>query len=373
MQNEILYETLPEAQIALETKVSKFTTQYSTFFTYPTYTADVYKATIEEVRLPVIEYPEINVKISATPGYTGLNQNCTFRRTLLNKLKNPTQKRLILDYSGQFIYDSRYDTEKNIGHVIDHIFTQVLLAQKLLSERLKRQIKIHVVLRANAAEMGRSAYEAIGIPTICTDQSVRGNIVEISSTYLDHNGAEVPSPYDLFNAQPSIFADLDFRSHNPQTPERIFVPRRGSRSLINNDEVVQFLQARGFTTVYFEDLSHAEKWAYVQNAKAAVVVHGAGSANFSFNSSGLAQPDQPGSGLRLLEIFSPNFMLSGFHHLADTFNGRWCGVRGQITPQTLRYLDFDNKPRDVFKAPLNNPIKVHLQSIERALDYLGVD
>ena len=167
--------------------------------------------------------------------------------------------------------------------------------------------------------------------------------------------------------------DVEFKGYNPNTPERVFIPRRGNRSLINNDEVKAFLEQKGFTTYYFEDLTPSEEWSIVRNAKVIVAVHGAACSNFIFNRLGLETPDRPGSGLRLLEIFSPAFVLSGYRNVAHLMNGKWCAVRGQITPEMVKGVDFSNKPRSTVKAPTTNPIQVNLETIQLALEYLEVE
>lgn len=48
-------------------------------------------------------------------------------------------------------------------------------------------------------------------------------------------------------------------------------------------------------------------------------------------------------------------------------------MRGQITPEVLRYLDFDKSTRDTLKSPIRDPFKVDLSTLQMALDYLEVD
>lgn len=346
----------------------------SAMFAYPTCMADVYTPSIEQICLPERRFPQLNMNIRVAPGHTGARTTGSIGWKLYNTLSRVTRSATpTLTFPDQFIFDARFDTEKNIGHVIDHAITPVLFAQKKLSERLNRDVKIHVILIERASELGLQAYEALGIPTICTDGDVYGNIVEISLNDNSGDAVKVPlSSYKYYGIQSQVFNDLNFKGYTSGTPERIFIARKGSRSLINNNEVSEFLKQRGFTTYYFEDLSHSEKWSIVRNAKVAIVVHGAGSANFVFNCSGLKSPDIPGSGLSLIEIFSPSFTLTGYRHLAALFNGRWCAVRGQVTPEMIRYLDIENRPRNVYKSPIKDAIKVDLQTIQLALDYLGV-
>jgi hypothetical protein len=348
-----------EININLHRQVPGFVTDPSMMFAYPTHTSDVYTRGIERIYLPEKHFPPVDVDIKVMARHTGARQLSSLKSKVYRGLSGFLEDRSIVDLSGKFIFDARFDTEKNIGHIIENIATPVLFAQQQLSEYLNQSIKIHVILRKGASEVGRQAYELLSIPTICTDNDVYGYVVDVS-THL------------LCGAHPQIFK-IDFTGYNPTTPERIFIPRRGNRQIINNDEVKQFLEARGFTTYYFEDLTHAEKWSIVKNAKVAVVNHGAGSANFVFNRRGLESPEIPGSGLHLIEIFSPNFtLLPGYSHLAKLFNGKWCAVRGQILPETIRFLDFNNQPRNTLKSPIKDPFRVDLKTLELALEYIGV-
>jgi hypothetical protein len=271
----------------------------------------------------------------------------------MESLEAPT-----LDYSGQFVFDARFDTDGNIAHILDNVCTPVLLARKLLSEHFDKPIDVHVILRERAANLAKQAYEVLRIPTICTDDNVQGNVVEITPIF------------HLFGIQPQVF-NFEFKHYNPTTAKRVFIPRKGNRRLSNNEEVTSFLEGRGFTTYYFENLTHSEKWSILRNAEEVVIVHGAGSANLVFNQLGLKSPDILGSGVRVVELFSPSYTLGGYRHLASLLNGRWCAVRGQITPDILQYLDFTQTPRDSLKSPIKDPFRVDLTSLELALEYLN--
>lgn len=137
--------------------------------------------------------------------------------------------------------------------------------------------------------------------------------------------------------------------------------------------MIEFLEKQGFTTYYFEDLTASEKWSIARNAKVAVAVNGAGTGNFTFNRLGLAPQAEKGSGLRIVELFPPSFTIHTYRQFSAILNGRWCGVRGQITPAVLHYLDFDSPPRDTLKSPIRGPFKVDLSTLQMALDYLEAD
>jgi hypothetical protein len=125
--------------------------------------------------------------------------------------------------------------------------------------------------------------------------------------------------------------------------------------------------------VELEDLTTSEKWSIARNAKVAVAVHGAGTGNFIFNRQGLTPGTAKGCGLKLIELYSPCYVIPTYRRFGIVLNGKWCAVRGQITPEMLHYLDFDNAPRNPEKSPIRDPFKIDLPALEMALDYMEVE
>jgi hypothetical protein len=346
------------ACLKFQVDVPGYDQEPSAIFTYPSHMADLYMAAIEQIHVPGKTVAPLQTQIQVAPKHTGAKVNGSLAWKVYRGLTNVFQTRPTLELPDQYIFDARFDADSNISHILENIATPVFLAQKVISNYLNKDIKIQVIVRKRVSKLALETYETLQIPLICTDDNVYGNVVEISL-----------SSANLRSLQSQLL-NIDFHGYTPVTPERVFIPRRGNRQLINNDEVTQFLEQRGFTTIYFEDLTPSQEWSITRNAKVAVVVHGAGTYNFVFNRTGMNQP--PGSGLQLIEIFSPCFALTGCRHFASLLNGKWCAVRGQVTPKVLRYLDFDDTPRNVIKSPIKDPFRVDLGSLERALDYLNV-
>lgn len=350
-------------QISLRTVVPAINVEPTMMFGYPTCASDVYTPKAEQIYLPEQEaVPEIPVEIKVATKYTWSIQPANWKWKLFEQVVKLGQHKQALDYEGHFIYDARGETDKNIAHILENICTHVLLTKKLLSEQLNRSVEINVILKENASALARDLFSTLNIPILCTNFEVYGDVVEVVHDYN----------YRLYGVEAQLF-DTEFKNYNRVTPERVFIARRGSRQLINNDEVVNFLEERGFTIYYFEDLAASEKWSIARNAKIAVSVHGAGTSNFIFNRLGLAPQAKKGSGLRLIELFSPSFTIHTYRQFSAILNGKWCGVRGQITPEALRYLDFDTSPRDTLKSPIRDPFKIDLSTLQMALDFMEVD
>jgi hypothetical protein len=334
-----------------------FTAEPSMTFAYPTRLADLYTPEVERIYLPERHYPEVTVDITVKTGDTAERPCKTIKTKAYQGLRRALNQISRLDRSGQFIFDARFDTDKNISHVIDNIAFPVLFAQRALSKQLGQAITIHVVLREKAISLATRVYEALGIPIICTDDIVHGHIVNIST-------------HEIYPAIPEL-ANIDLGETNQPTPERIFVPRRGDRGIINNSEIVDFLEREGFVTCYFEDYTPRQQWTLMRHAKAMVMVHGAACGHMAFNRVGL---EGAGPGPRILEIVSPYFVLRGRRYLAPLMNGKWCAVRGQITPQVVEAIDFTDWGDHL--SPLVNPIKrpfrVDVGTVAMGLNYLEI-
>jgi len=240
------------------------------------------------------------------------------------------------------IYDSRYETDGNIAHILTNVIPQILVCRKFFSN-------VTVVLRANASTMARNIYKTLGISAIYTSKAVYGNLLLPSSPQWE--GSYEPLYSELFK-------DLMFAGYDEQTPERIFIARKGKRRLINEDEVAGMLQNYGFQKVYFEDISIAQQWSLCRNAKVIVGMHGAALANLALNRNGF----------RLVELFHPGYIVNMYRNLTYNIGEKWVGVAGQIPPDLIRKLDFAQQAR----AFALSSTKIDLTSLEMALDYLGV-
>jgi len=349
--------TANSSDFSLRKRLPGFTAEPSMTFAHPTRLADLYTPEAECIYLPERHYPEVTIEITVKTGDIGERPCNTVKAKVYQGLRRALNQISRLDRSGQFIFDARFDTDKNVAHAIDHIAFPVLFAQRALSEHLGQAITIHVILREKPISLATRVYEALGIPMICTDDIVHGNIVTISS-------------HEIYPAIPEL-TNIDLGEPSQPTPERIFVPRRGDRGIVNNSEIVDFLEREGFVTCYFEDYTPCQQWTLMRHAKAMVMVHGAACAHMAFNRVGL---EGAGPGPRILEIFSPYFVLRGRRYLAPLMNGKWCAVRGQITPQAIQAIDFTNWGGNLspLLSPIKSPFRVDVGTVAMGLDYLKI-
>lgn len=309
----------------------------SKIFTYPTRLAGAWKASIMEINLPADQINNREIEISIHRGstnYLGIKSRNIYKR-IYKDFAKPIQ------VDDSYIYDSRYDTDGNIAHILTNVTPALLLAKNVYPS-------VRVVLRANASTLAKNAYKLLGIPVLCTDKNVYGKLI------LAPDGAS--GTYEGLYS--TLFSDLAFEGFNTQTPERVFISRKGKRRLMNEHEVEQTLQEYGFEKFYFEDIPISEQWSIARNAKVVVGLHGAALASLVFNNSAV----------KVVELFHPGYVVNMYRTMTNAVRGTWCGVTGQLAVNVIKELDFNQRARSFALSPT----RIDPTSLCMALQHLDV-
>ncbi|MBE9094356.1 tetratricopeptide repeat protein [Tychonema sp. LEGE 07203] len=135
-------------------------------------------------------------------------------------------------------------------------------------------------------------------------------------------------------------------------PERIYISRSKSsyRRVINEEQVVQFLSGFGFVSVLLESMTVEEQITLFSRAKAIVAPHGSGLTNIIFC----------GSGTKVIELVSPNYIRHYYWAIANQLNLPHYYVIGQsFNCYQVRQLMYQN--------PLTEDILVNLNSLKKML------
>jgi capsular polysaccharide biosynthesis protein len=304
-------------------------------FTYPTRLASAWKPDIMEINLSESQLKSSDIEISIRQESTRTVPNSSnIYRKIYRKLAPPMQ------IDGEYILDSRYETDGNIAHILTGVAPRLLAAQKICD-------RVTLVLRSNANNMAKNVYKLLGASILCTDKHINGKLVLADD--------QSPSAYETsYNA---LFGELTFEGFNPQTAGKVFISRKGTRNLINESEVEQTLQAYGFKKYYFEDIPISKQWSVARNAKVIVGMHGAALSSIVFNSNKV----------KLIELFHPGYVVDMYRNIANAVGGTWCGVSGQITEDVIGKLDFKQEAR----AFAGTPTQIDINSLRMALEYLG--
>jgi len=118
-------------------------------------------------------------------------------------------------------------------------------------------------------------------------------------------------------------------------PERIYISRKQAswRRVLNEEEVVNFLDKFGFVSITLESISIAEQASYMAAAKVIISPHGAGLTNLVFCSPGT----------KLIEIFSPKYVNCLYWQISN-----FCGLQ-------YYYLIGENYENNNSEQPLWKP------------------
>jgi capsular polysaccharide biosynthesis protein len=307
-------------------------------FTYPTRLADAWQAKILEINEPASEIVRPEIEFATFQGSTrslGIQPRNPLRR-LYKRFAAPIQM------AEEYILDTRYDIDGNLAHILTNV------APGLLAVKDKCP-KIAVILRAKATAMAKNTYKLLGFPVLCTDRDVIGKVI------LAPKGAD--GKYEGWYA--SLFGSLAFEGFNRETPERVFISRKGGRCLINEEEVEQVLQEYGFRKFYYEDIPLSEQWSIAKNAKALVGLHGAALATIVFNRNAV----------KVIELFHPGYVTMLYRRITYAVGGSWCGVTGQYPENIIKELDYKHKARNFALSSTH----IDISSLRMAIEYLGIE
>ena len=146
-------------------------------------------------------------------------------------------------------------------------------------------------------------------------------------------------------------------------PARVFLSRRDTRAPTNEQEIMAWLQPRGFVKIYPEDLSPEAQFRLFQQAEVMVAVHGAGLAPLLYA--------QPGGRLKhLVEILHAGHMTDVYRVMAHQVGVKWIGVRGRLKPKYIREAYDFGSP---YKAHSLDNFEVDLTALETAFDMAGIE
>ncbi|GAA3981806.1 hypothetical protein GCM10022279_01760 [Comamonas faecalis] len=246
------------------------------------------------------------------------------------------------DLGEQYIYDARWKFNKNIAHLIHHHLTRLGFFKKTIGIDAG---DIKVILNAEKNSLAENIFNNFGYEVVRTDRKVAGNIVVFS-------GGE------FFNILEYI-ENLKFCGVVGNMPENIYIPRKSTRKIKNSDDVSSLMRERGYVELFFEDLSIAEQWSAMKNARNIVAIHGAALGWLAFS---CRRPD--GIKANLIELFPAGFVVNPYRKYMAALGGAWAGCRGQITKEVVMDLDFGGE----LKSRAFDDFYISPESIEAALD-----
>ncbi|MGA2051656.1 MAG: glycosyltransferase family 61 protein, partial [Terracidiphilus sp.] len=164
------------------------------------------------------------------------------------------------------LLDTRSIEPNNIAHLILDVIPWYLHAQRAVGSDVAL-----VTRRVN--EPFSTLLSTFNIVAVREDRKIQASAVRM-------RGARGLSVYDLptfdcpvITCVPDVYSDLDFATSVKF--ERVFIARRGQRSLRNHAEVESLASSYGYKTIFMEDYSIADQLSIGTHARHVVALHGA--------------------------------------------------------------------------------------------------
>lgn len=223
------------------------------------------------------------------------------------------------------ILDLRAGHPENWAHFLNIHLALLALAARTLKVG---PLGFCILLPRQTPGYVRALVDLLGLECLYTDDVVKGFGVEIG--FEDWNCIRAIRSALLTDPgiSPVAAALQDGTIPTADTPPRLFVSRKGTRALTNEAEIAGLLAPAGFETVYMEELSTALQLRTLINARQVVAVHGAALAPLLYRGPE-AEP------VALIELFPVGHLTNVYRAVIAAQQGRWCGVRGHITPRNL--------------------------------------
>jgi hypothetical protein len=196
-----------------------------------------------------------------------------------------------------------------------------LVARRVAFEKYG-EAEFTVIISEAAASYVAEALCTVGLNVISTHRPVQSIILMVEE------GGHLP----LIRLSKSLLAQPRLRNKGVSDglPRKLYISRRGSRSVLNEVEVYSFLQSLGYERVYPEDLRVEEQIRLLANATDIVAIHGAALGPLILRSASTL-----GANVRLVELFGAGFLVSVFREIVFELSGTWIGVRGALEPDIV--------------------------------------
>lgn len=311
------------------------------------YASDRYVPACDIIVMPERQFPSGKLRLTFGPGVAEAKGGRALRR--LRRLSE--RIRDVLEVRGP-VLDARSFTPSNWAHFLAYHVPLVARAATVHGIPLA---DVTILLPEDIPEYILRVCEVLGLRTLRTDGNVAGDLLgfedDVWSRIRGFRRAAVletglPEVCRARQPEPGRFASA-----------RLFLSRRGNRTLENEREIVAFLEARGFAVLYPEDLSAAEQIQLFQEADDIVGIHGAGLAPL------LYRPEEAASAT-LIELQPVGLGTTFFREIAHQSDVYWTGVRGRMKSRYVPAIYRDAQP---FTEYSNDSFTVDPASLELAL------
>lgn len=254
------------------------------------------------------------------------------------------------------ILDLRPIGPNNWSHALNIAFPLALMVR----DRFRSEGLADPVFVCPAKMPGRimELFERFDLSVLCTSGAVKGSLIVADPA--DPNEQVLCHYRDWIAPHAEGFRALIAEGAG-EIPDRVFLDRRDGRTIANGDAVRGYLEERGFSTVYPEDLSLAQQFALLCTPSQIVAIHGAGIAPLMFR--------QPEAGpFRFVEILTPGHMTVYFRKFTQGLPGDFRMLRGKPSAKmSAAAYDPATEFTDYARTFSLAPFEVDLATLDLAL------
>jgi hypothetical protein len=301
----------------------------------------------EFIRMPPILLEEGQLTLSIRKGLSKAP-----RQSLRRRAHNVVHRapKLIQGQAGTAYFDARFDGLHNFSHMFFIVGPLALLARRFCMEEAGIENFV-VLVRSTAKPFAIQVLETLSLQVVRSDADLEGTFVTVEER------GRYPALRCLPDLMPPTLKDMI--AAGPPTPNKVYLARKGTRSIENTDEIDPIIEGFGYKKIYLEELPVLEQIRHVSLATDIVAVHGAALGPL------VCRTILPPSSLRVVEIFSPGYIVSLYREITAELGGSWIGVRGRHLPQIVRDVDQRGKARSHEAAA----ISVDPESLKLAIGY----
>jgi Glycosyltransferase 61 len=167
------------------------------------------------------------------------------------------------------VFDTRSWEPNNMSHLLLDLIPFSLYARNAAGRDV-------TVLFRKLGKRFCELLDLFGVVPVFERRRVEADVVKLRGTRgLAVYDLDLRNTFDCpgITIVPNVYAKLDFSSH--VSFDKIFLARRGSRSLLNQTEVEETVAKFGYTTIFMEDYSLSDQLSIGTHAKHVVSIHGA--------------------------------------------------------------------------------------------------
>jgi len=195
--------------------------------------------------------------------------------------------------------------------------------------------------------MAHRLFELLGYETIETNRKVEADLL---ITSIDRLESYLMLPY-VPELEPDGIAEGGVK--------KLYIARKSSRKISNEEEIWPMLRERGYERYHFEDIPITKQWGLVRDASSIVSTHGAA---LGYLSAKAGNPRY--ANYKLLEIFSPGLVADIFRKTTAVVGGSWMCCRGRITSKFVAGVEESKNVKSMDAADF----ELHPDTFSLALD-----